>query len=62
MDRKNLASILGWLIVGFTFVFVAIVNALLNLHSTPPLMEGLIYELIAFGLVGVAFIAVGVRK
>ncbi len=61
MDRRILATISGWLVAGFTFVFAAIANALLNLHSTPPLMEGLIYELIAFGLVGVLFIAIGLR-
>jgi len=61
MDRKTLATVMGWLLAGFTFIFGATVNATLNLHSVPPLMEGLIYELVVFGFVGVAFVAIGLR-
>jgi len=61
MARKTLAAVLGWLLAGFTFIFSAIVNAILNLPSVPPLMEGLIYELVVFGFVGVAFVAIGLH-
>ena len=61
MDRKSVAIVFGWLLAGDVFVSAAVLNAYLNLHSVPPLMEGLIYELIAFGLVGIAFIAIGLR-
>ncbi len=61
MDRKSRAIVFGWVWTGAIFVSAAILNAYLNLHSVPPLMEGPIYGILALGLVGGAFIAIGLR-
>ncbi len=59
--RNRALNWVGWVLLGANFLFIAAANALLNRNSVPPLMGGLIYELIVFAAVGVALLVVGVR-
>ncbi len=50
-----------WVFVGATLVVAGFVNALANLQSVPPLLEsGVFYEILAFVVIGMALITLGI--